>query len=103
MKTIVCCLFIFGISITAYAQKPVVANWGITLGVSSTQVQFKDKGSSQSTASGLSFDRSTDLTGGLFAELIFPKVKWLSIRNDLTHRKYDASSGDFYQGLGQTH
>lgn len=77
--------------------------FGLTLGVSSTQLEFKDKSGSQSTASALSFDRSTDLTAGLFAELKFAKVKWLSIRNDITHRKYDAESGDYYNGVGATH
>ena len=98
-----CCILVVALSTTAFAQKSVYVNWGVTLGLSSTKVQFKDKNGSQSTAAGLKFDRSTDLTGGLFAELKFPKARWLSIRNDLTHRKYDAESSDFYNGTGQTH
>jgi hypothetical protein len=97
-------LFAVGlITSTAFAQKSMYTNWGITLGVSSTKLAFKDKGGAQSTASGLSFDRSTDLTGGIFAEMKFMKASWFSIRHDLTHRKYDAESSDYYQGVGQTH
>jgi hypothetical protein len=104
MRPACCWIFVCSLTTTtAFAQKPVYVNWGLTLGVSSTQLQFKDKGGAQSTASGLRFDRSTDLTGGLFAEIKFVNAAWLSMRNDLTHRKYDAESGDSYNGVGQTH
>src|ERR1044071_2586097 len=101
------CLFLVFVALfmtsASFAQKAMYTNFGITLGVSSTKVEFKDKNGSQSTASGLSFDRSTDLAGGIFAEMKFAKASWFSIRHDLTHRKYEAESGDFYQGVGQTH
>jgi opacity protein-like surface antigen len=84
----------------ALGQKTLSINWGIVAGVSSTQLHFKDKPGSTSMAPQLSFDKSTDLTGGVFAEMKFARSKWFSLRNDLTHRRYDASSTDFYNGVG---
>jgi hypothetical protein len=103
MKVILGCWLFTCCLTTAVAQKPASVSWGVTLGVSSTKVEYKDHGGTQSTAPDLKFDRSTDLTGGIFAEIKFAKTNWLSIRNDLTHRKYDAESGDYYNGVGQTH
>jgi len=105
MKVLGYVLFVLGITTTtAFAQeRPLSIDWGVTLGISSTQVHFKESYNSGSPAYGLSFDKSVDLTGGIFAELKFSRAKWISIRNEITHRKYDSESGDYYNGTGQTH
>ncbi|MEJ0033259.1 MAG: outer membrane beta-barrel protein [Bacteroidota bacterium] len=104
MKLVIgCCLLVSCVATTAVAQKSASVNWGVTLGISSTKLNYKDNGGTQSPAPDLKWDRSNDLTGGLFAEIKFAKANWFSMRNDLTHRKYDAESGDYYNGVGQTH
>jgi hypothetical protein len=87
---------------TAVAQKSIFINWGVVAGISSTKLQFHDRAGSTSMAPQLSFDKSTNLTGGIFADVKFLKITWLSIHNELTHRSYDASSTDFYGGSGST-
>jgi len=84
--------------------KDVVNDFGIIAGVSSTDVTLKERaGAPSSVAPDLVFDKSNDLTGGFFMESRFAKLgKQFSLRNELTHRKYDETSKDYYQGKGQT-
>jgi hypothetical protein len=84
------------------SSKQVTTDFGVTAGVSITSLTFIEANGG-SLAPHLDFDQSTDFTGGLFAETKFARTGGLfSIRNELTHRKYDASSNDYYNGQGQT-
>lgn len=85
------------------ATKSVVNDFGLTAGVSSTSLKFENPSGGTAFAPRLMFDKSNDITGGIFMESKFPRMgKAFSLRNEITHRKYDASSDDYYNGVGQT-
>lgn len=86
------------------SNKEIVTDAGLILGVSSTNLSFKQYSGFAAIAPQLTFDNSTDLTGGVFIESRFTKnASLLTLRNELTHRRYKTSSSDFYGGQGQTH
>ncbi len=81
----------------------IVNDFGIVAGISSTTLKFENKPGNTSLAARLVFDKSTDLTGGVFMESRFTKLgKSFTVRNELTHRTYDVASEDYYNGQGQT-
>ena len=82
--------------------KNLVNDFGITVGISSTDLSFEQSGQA-TIASGMKFDKSTDLTGGIFMESSFAKSNYrFSLRQELTHRKYNSTSEDYNHGQGQT-
>jgi hypothetical protein len=81
--------------------KAVVSSFGLLLGISSTALRFHDVGSG-SVASDVMWDKSVDMTGGLFMETKFAKTgPAFSLRQELTHRKYRSASSDYFKGQGQ--
>ena len=84
----------------AETHKNIIINAGGILGFSSTDAEFTGNGS---TAAMLMFDKSTDITGGVFVDFKFPRTgNAFSVRNELTHRKYKTTSADLYGNQGST-
>lgn len=81
-------------------HKNIVVDVGGMIGMSSTKVEFNG---GVNTAAMLMFDKSLDITGGLFVELKFARMgNHFSVRNEITHRKYNTTSKDLYGNTGQT-
>jgi hypothetical protein len=83
--------------------KDVVSDYGLLIGISMTDLSFEDVGNGN-IASSVMWDRSIDITGGVFMETRFAKTgPAFSLRQELTHRRYRSSSTDYYKGQGQVH
>jgi hypothetical protein len=74
-----------------------VTDFGITAGVSSAKIKFVGNG----LAPYLSFNSSTAVTGGIFAETRFARANMFSLRNEVTYRSYDATSKAYQTSLSQ--
>lgn len=70
------------------------SEFGITAGASSMKLSFEDVGRG-TVASSATWDRITNVTGGIFMETRFSRTGDLfSLRQELTYRSYDQTSKD---------
>lgn len=93
----------YGAPPKAEPVQAVVSDYGLLLGLSVTDLSFEDVGNGN-LASSVMWDKSIDLTGGVFMETKFAKTgPAFLLRQELTHRKYNSSSTDYYKGQGQLH